>query len=188
MLSYHYKKEQDIYFFFNTSLSAEIRERSHAASLPEHTENTGRLRIHGMKCPSNGNSFELPELKPYESLILVADPEHATSGKSQAGISWKRQIFPSGWELTLYETGKSGEGEKEELDTLLPVSERHRDFSGVMEYRKQVSLKKEHSRIVLEPQYVYECMEVIVNGEDAGKKICPPYAADITDAVKGRGE
>ena len=53
-----------------------------------------------------------------------------------------------------------------------------------MEYRRQVSLKKEHCRIVLEPQYVYECMEVIVNGEDVGKKICPPYAADITDAVR----
>ena len=45
-------------------------------------------------------------------------------------------------------------------------------------------MKKKQCRIVLEPQYVYECMEVIVNGEDVGKKICPPYAADITDAVR----
>ena len=27
-------------------------------------------------------------------------------------------------------------------------------------------------------------MEVIVNGVNTGKKICPPYTADITDAVK----
>ena len=181
LVVYHYKKEQDIYFFFNTSLSAEIRERVTLPASGTYGEYRA-LEDTWYEVPRNGNSFELL-LKPYESMILVVDPERNLRKKPGGNIVDETDIS-SGWELTLYETGKSGEGEKEELNTLLPVSERHRDFSGIMEYRKQVSLKKEHCRIVLEPQYVYECMEVIVNGEDVGKKICPPYAADITDAVR----
>ena len=181
LVSYHYKKERDIYFFFNTSLSDEIRERITLPVAGTYGEYRA-LEDTWYEVPQNGNSFML-ELKPYESMILVADPEHELRKKPGGDIVEETDIS-DGWELTLYETGKSGEGEKEELDRLIPVSEWHRDFSGVMEYRKQVSLKKENSRIILEPQYIYECMEVIVNGEKAGKKICPPYAADITDAVK----
>ena len=73
--------------------------------------------------------------------------------------------------------------ETEELDSLRPVSEKHKEFSGVMEYTKTVNVKKDGSRYIFSPQYVFECMEVTVNGVVAGTKICPPYDVDITNAL-----
>ena len=73
--------------------------------------------------------------------------------------------------------------ETEELESLRPVSEKHKDFSGVMEYTKTVNVKKDGSRYIFSPQYVFECMEVTVNGVVAGTKICPPYDVDITNAL-----
>ena len=177
---YHYRKDKDIYFFFNTSLSDTITAK---VTLKEQG-------IYGFydamtdkwhKAEQSGDSIRL-ELKPYESVVLAVSPE-CEPEECFKGTVTEAEDISAGWKFRMCAAGSGSWTEAEELDSLHPVSEKYRDFSGVMEYTKTVNVKKDGSRYIFSPQYVFECMGVTVNGASAGMKICPPYDMDITDAL-----
>lgn len=178
--AYHYKKDKDYYFFFNTSLSDTI---STEVTLKE----SGRFGMYDAmadrwyEAEQNGSSVHL-ELKPYESVVLAVEPDQKLAEK-QSILSTKATDISSGWKFRMCAAGNGSWTETEELESLRPVSEKHKEFSGVMEYTKTVNVKKDGSRYIFSPQYVFECMEVTVNGVVAGTKICPPYDVDITNAL-----
>lgn len=177
---YHYKKEKDFYYFFNTSLSETI---STEVTLRENGcfGMYDAMTDRWYKADQKGSSFRL-ELKPYESVVLAVDPDHGLEENLKARSTGAVDISGS-WKFRMCPAGSKEWTEMEEMDSLRPVSEKYRDFSGVMEYTKMVNVKKDGSRYIFSPQYVFECMEVSVNGAAAGTKICPPYDVDITDAL-----
>lgn len=181
LMVYHYRKDREIYFFFNTSLSETIREK---ITLPV-TGNYARYDAMAEKwydIEQDGNAFELT-LKPYESMVVVVDPEAVPEKKKQK-VTGTVDIS-EGWEVRLCKAGDHSESKTLQMDVLVPVSQNYKDFSGIMEYRKTFSMNIEPGvSVVFSPEYVYECMEVTVNGQKAGRKICPPYEMDITDFVK----
>ena len=178
--AYHYKKDKDYYFFFNTSLSDMISAK---VTLKE----SGRFGMYDAladrwyETEQNGSSVRL-ELRPYESIVLAVEPDQELTEK-QSVLSTKALDISNGWKFRMCAAGTDDWTELEELDSLRPVSEKHKDFSGVMEYTKTVNVRKDGSRYIFSPQYIYECMEVAVNGMTAETKICPPYDVDITDAL-----
>lgn len=179
LMIYHYRKEQDIYFFFNTSLSEEIREKITLPVDGNYVEYDA-MQEKWYDIDQNKNTFELV-LKPYESMVLFVEPEIISQRKRKKVM--EEMDISDGWEVTLRTTE-----EKQKvmhMDTLIPVSQVFSDFSGIMEYTRTFDVKPEPGiRVVFHAENVYECMEAAVNGQNAGRKICPPYDLDITDFVK----
>ena len=124
---YHYKKEKEFYFFFNTSLSETI---STEVTLREN----GVFGLYDAmsdrwyKADQKGSSFRL-ELKPYESVVLAVDPDHGLEENLKARSTGAVDISGS-WQFRMCPAGSKEWTEMEEMDSLRPVSEKYRDFSG----------------------------------------------------------
>ncbi len=177
---YHYKKDKDIYFFFNTSLSETVKSK---VTLPEAGEygTYDAFQDKWYKLAHKDGTFEL-QLKPYESMILMIHPDHELEELLDRKNIEEIDISKE-WELELCGAGTDKKAEVLKLAELLPVSMKYKDFSGTMQYTKTVKVEKDYDRIFFAPEYVYESMEVFVNGQSAGKKICPSYETDITELV-----
>lgn len=87
------------------------------------------------------------------------------------------------WNITLHEIGKDTSA-LGMTDCLEPISGLWPDFSGLIDYTAAFELQKKDAKIYFRGEYVFECMEVFVNGTSAGKRITPPYMVDITDPVR----
>lgn len=75
-------------------------------------------------------------------------------------------------------------------DTLFNITGKNgvRDFSGHMKYETSFDLA-EKGKYILDLGYAGEIAQVYVNGQDAGKKLFPPYEFDISDyAVAGKNK
>ena len=59
-------------------------------------------------------------------------------------------------------------------------------FGGKVRYTAEINIPEElvGKKLRLNLGHVCECAELKLNGTDCGIRICPPYAFDITDAVK----
>jgi hypothetical protein len=56
-------------------------------------------------------------------------------------------------------------------------------FSGTFRYETSFEWTEEAQRILLDLGAVFETVEVTVNGQSAGTRICPPYQFDIGEFV-----
>ena len=95
------------------------------------------------------------------------------------------------WQVTLHETGQkqSEDLTGEFAGGLRPVSSVRPDFSGQIDYRTTINLKEAENRMFFRAEYVFECMEVTVNGVNAGMRIAPPYTLELTGLLrKGENE
>ena len=120
-------------------------------------------------------------IAPYQSVVIVADPENAEPAQENLGIVYDRIVF-DGFDLTLKEIGGAVETIKD--FELKPISNIKRDFSGELVYTSEFSLPWMPKRAVFSAQYVYECMALTVNGQALPFVYAPPYEQDITAALR----
>ena len=73
-----------------------------------------------------------------------------------------------------------------EVDELEPYSEKRPEFSGYIRYEKEFELPAELEKAKLTVEYVYECMELWLDGVNYGKCICPPYEIELGRLTKGK--
>lgn len=198
LLYYHYKKEaQDIYGLFNTSVSAIV---SRSIALPvegmvvvyDAMENV--MKSIPQKLVDGYVVIDV-ELRPYESIIVIAglDMVEDELEPVNAGRNGEADVvvdISNDWNVTAvrtieYPNFPAGE----QVSILEAYSRKHPEFAGIMRYEKTVNAE-DSARLVqaadrgelvfFEPQHVYECAEVWVNGKSAGKRVAPPYSWEIS--------
>lgn len=176
---YHYRKNSDIYFLMNTSLSQTVEAE---ITLPA----AGQFSAIN---PWNEKTLEVFEgekpwhltLAPYESLLLITEPGQQPKKAQPAG-----ELDISGnWELELAEVGENGLQETINLVKLEPVNLRHPDFSGQMVYTREISLDAD-AEAVLTVQHLFEAADVLVDGRLTDCRICPPYRFELGKLTAGK--
>ena len=118
---------------------------------------------------------------PYQSLVLVTNP------KSTVPMEAKAEKLCGSLALEKFDLVlKPVVGEAETIADfeLKPVSNIRRDFSGKMTYTAKFTLDKVPARAAFAAQYVFECMELTVNGKALPRVYTPPYEQDITEALQ----
>ena len=178
--TYHYRKDgSDIFMLMNVS-SAETL--SLTLRLPE-AESYGRFDA----MSGRTTALDAPDgicrltVVPYESVILMTNPENSISAEENNGV-YSESLELDCFDLSLKAIG--GEIETIPGFELKPISRLRRDFSGEMIYSARFYLEKLPQRAVFAAQYVFECMEVTVNGKTLSPVIVPPYEQVITEALR----
>ncbi len=184
--TYHYQKDgKDIWMLMNTSASSTLNLE---LALPDD-------RSYGSYDAFRDVTFKLSvidgksslKILPYESAVIVSDPENAEPA-IEACCSPKQSISLDEFDLSLKAIGSS-DTEAIKGFKLEPVSSFKPDFSGELLYSTSFDLESLPKRAVFAAEYVFECMELIVNGESLGLTFTPPYEKDITDHLKvGKNE
>jgi len=133
---------------------------------------------------TNGTKVILA-LRPYESIVYVTDRFDGMDKKRVPQFGDKR-VLDGEWKLSIATAKEYPTFHAEcTLSELHNIGKIWPDFSGFMRYEKQVDLSGGiRSFAVLTIEEAYEGVEVWVNGENAGMKICPPYVFDITGLLK----
>lgn len=173
--SYHYRKDgKDLWMLMNVSSNETLNL--------ELTLPAGRYGRYDVR-EDRIEVFTGPALTiaPYQSAVIVSDPESAVPAREDLGVSYDRIVF-DGFDLTLKEIGGGIETIRD--FELKPVSNFKRDFSGELLYTSEFTLPWMPRRAVFSAQYVYECMELTVNGKSLPLVYAPPYEQEITDALK----
>ncbi len=129
------------------------------------------------------------ELAPAETLVLVEDKGqvctrvHRSFKEQRAGLT--KQDISKGWAVSMVRAAKYPAFPTEEWkEALKPISEELPDFSGIIRYRKTVTFEEPPKTAVLICKEVYEVMRVLVNGEEAGFRLHPPYQVDLSGYLK----
>ena len=177
--TYHYRKgERDIFMLMNVS-SAETLNLN--VRLPE-AESYGlcdamKDRTFALDAPNGMCSLTIA---PYQSVVLVTNPKSTVPMVAKAE-KLCGSLALENFNLELKQIG--GETEVLRDFALQPVSNLRRDFSGEVVYTAKFELEKVPARAEFSAQYVFECMELTVNGKTLPRVFAPPYAQDITDAL-----
>lgn len=184
LLSYHYRKEEELYFFFNTSLSETVET---VLSLPLQEElvvydaASGKRYRPAQQRTADGVRFPLV-LAPYAHLLLTTNragqPVECPAGQPDG--SWHTRDLSEDWRFSCARAiDYPRMGAEETLQTLEPVSRRMPRFSGIMRYRKTLQLDEAPAAAWFRAEHVYEVAEVFVNGVSAGRRVTPGYAWEI---------
>lgn len=178
--TYHYRKDgKDLWMLMNVSSNSTLNL---ALTLPG-VKSLGRydaMQDRTEALDLFGNSFGLT-IAPYQSVVLVAEPEQAESAKLLAG-SFRKSLPLERFDLELREIGGGVENIKD--FALKPISNIRRDFSGELRYTATFNLDKLPARAAFAAQHVYECMELTVNGKRLPLVYVPPYEQEITNALR----
>ncbi|MBE0696252.1 MAG: hypothetical protein IH586_04955, partial [Anaerolineaceae bacterium] len=185
---YHYVKNgQDAYMFSNEDPAKTFTGR---VILPVQGEVTAydamenMLREVSAEETGDGTQISL-QLQPYESIVYITD---AFTGlkKSTLPSGGTRRELDGEWTLTI-----ASAKEYPQFHDAISLTELHNvgkiwpDFSGFMRYETRVEVPDAvHAAAVLTIENAYEGVEVWVNGEAAGMKICPPYVFDVSGLLK----
>lgn len=174
--SYHYRKDgKDLWLLMNISASSILNLKLRlpgAKTLGCYDAMSDRTQL---------LASDSITLSPYQSVVLVADPERAESAAVPAD-SFTGSIPLSCFDLTLREIG-SAECETVRDFELKPISNDRPDFSGELLYTAKFDLETLPKRAIFSAQYVFECLELTVNGKTLPHVIVPPYEQNISEAL-----
>ena len=124
-------------------------------------------------------------LQPYESIVLLCDAFEGMEKKAfPAGGS--RRVLDGAWTLAIASAKEYPQfHDARTLTELHNVGKIWPNFSGFMRYETRIQIAEAIQKpVALTIENAYEGVELWVNGEYAGMKICPPYAFDITGLLK----
>jgi hypothetical protein len=191
---YHYVKENNIYMFQNESayetFSGEIE-----LSIGEYAIVYNGLENKFEKLPvrkENGKGIIYLELKPYESCVVFeSDQEHAVNFEKYIPFSAKQATcknhidLSSDWNYSLVKNKEYPNfGEVKKMEELLPISSENPSFTGIIRYEKTIELDETPKQGLLAFEYIYEAVEIWINDEYAGMKVCPPYVFEVANYLK----
>ena len=191
---YHYVKENNIYMFQNESayetFSGEIE-----LSIGEYAIVYNGLENKFEKLPvrkENDKGTIYLELKPYESCVVFeSDQEHAVNFEKYIPFSAKQATcknhidLSSDWNYSLVKNKEYPNfGEVKKMEELLPISSENPSFTGIIRYEKTIELDETPKQGLLAFEYIYEAVEIWINDEYAGMKVCPPYVFEVANYLK----
>lgn len=191
---YHYVKESNIYMFQNESaykiFSGEIELTiDNSALIYRGLENKfEELSVKNI----DGKSVVFIELKPYESIVIF--------DMKTENIDQLREYIPSSikyssnnntinlsndWKYSLAKNIDYPQfGKSIEMDELVPISSIDPKFAGIIKYEKSFKIEDIPDSAILIFENVYEAMELWINEENAGMKVCPPYFYEVEKYLK----
>ena len=189
LLSYHYSKDEEIYFFFNTSLSETVKT---ALTLPieeklvVYDAQSGKCYPLACHTAKEGSCLML-ELAPYEHLVVMTNraglPVEQESERPDG--EWNRMNLSADWRFSWARSIEYPKmSEEEAWQTLCPVSRRMPQFSGIMRYRKTLTLAEKPAQAWFSAEWVYEVAEVFVNDVSAGRRVTPGYEWNVGALLK----
>jgi hypothetical protein len=178
--SYHYRADgRNLLMLMNTSASETLHltvQLPEAASCGRYDAMRDRMET----LETDGGRCELT-IAPYQSAVLVTNPEQTVPARPALGRC-VGTIPLERFDLTLRPIG-GGEECLPDFE-LRSVSGLRRDFSGELCYTASVRLDRLPARAVFSAQYLYECMELTVNGRTLDKVYVPPYEQEIGEALR----
>jgi len=205
MQLFHYSQEDEDYYLVNNEDAGAVYDGK--MILPISTTDiyrydafTNELWKVDAKMTGEGDeaSVEIPiKVFPYEMQILVVPTtdecaselaDRAISEKKLLnGADAKSEIVVSGdWKVSFCINENYPDfGDAIVMPELsnLNLVEGMNTWSGIARYENSVALSGEKERVLL-VEDAFESVELWVNGEYAGERICPPYRFDITNVAK----
>ena len=73
-------------------------------------------------------------------------------------------------------------------EKLVPVSDLLPAFSGFMRYTRKISIPDPSNQYAVEAEQLFEVGRILVNGEEAGFRLCPPYRFMLKGLKEGENE
>ncbi|MDT8860218.1 hypothetical protein N0O92_08225 [Alkalihalobacillus sp. MEB130] len=185
---YHYVKETNIYMFQNESafetFSGEI-ELPISGSVVVYHGLENKFEKISVKT-ENGKSSIYLELRPYESCIVIENGEDLDNLELYIPLSEKvasskySKDLSTNWEYSLVKSNEYPNfDEGKIMEELVPVSKEMPTFAGIIRYEKTFELDKISKQGLVTFEYIYEAVELWINGEYVGMKVCPPYVFEV---------
>lgn len=191
---YHYFKDGNIYMFQNESAHETFKGEI------ELTIGQNAVIYNGLENEfkklavrtENGKSSIFIELKPCESCIILENTDGYKEitedylPMSDKISNCKNSIdLSSDWNYSMVKNKEYPNfGEMNKMDKLAPISDEDPLFAGLIRYEKTIEIDEVKDNAYLSFEYVYEAMELWINDEYVGMKICPPYIYDIGKYLK----
>ncbi len=197
MMVYDYEKDGKVYMLFNSDMYE-------AYEGDVIIEGEKRFVVYdGMKnrcvpavcVHENGRTRLCLTLPVYQSVLLIEMDEEdfeaaGMESQGEAGLPGEKTEgldLSRGWKVSSCRSiDYPSFAREEKAETLAPYSDKYPEFSGYIRYEKEFETAEDIRSAVLEPEYVYECMEVWLDGVNYGKCICPPYACELGTLKAGR--
>ncbi|MDR4946740.1 glycosyl hydrolase [Neobacillus cucumis] len=191
---YHYVKEHNIYMFQNESahetFSGEIElANGEFAIVYNGLENKfEKLAVR----KENEKAMISLELKPYEScVVFVSDNEQSGEFNDYLPLSVKlsdcekAKDLSSNWNYSLVKNIEYPNfGEVNQMNELVPISKINPAFTGIIKYEKSFELADVPKQGILAFESIYEAVELWINNEYVGMKVCPPYIYDVASYLR----
>ncbi|MDQ0972235.1 hypothetical protein QFZ31_002113 [Neobacillus niacini] len=191
---YHYMKENNIYMFQNESaqetFSGEIElNNEEFAIVYNGLENTfENLPVR----KENGKAIIYLELKPYEScVVFISDEEQASGFRDYHPVSMKLSDcvktidLSTDWKYSLVKNIEYPNfGDVNQMKELVPISKEYPTFTGIIKYEKTFELEEVTKQGILTFENIYEAVEIWINDEYVGMKVCPPYVFEVDSYLK----
>ena len=183
----HYKKDDDIYLFFNESLTEECNgEITLPGSGILYSFDVWENKLSYVKKVGKDSIAKINiELKPYENSIFIMKTfsiSNEADNEKKTYSNIKVDDLSNGWVISI---ARAIELPKFKtigfLDELIPISEIDASFSGVIKYEKDIILNETPNISELCIENVFETVNVYLNDKLVGKKLTPPYNIQIGD-------
>ncbi|MBM7652396.1 glycosyl hydrolase [Neobacillus cucumis] len=191
---YHYLKEHNIYMFQNESahetFSGEIELADGEFAIVYNGLENKFEKIAVRK--ENEKAMIYLELKPYEScVVFVSDNEHSGEFNDHLPFSIKlsdcekAKDLSSDWKYSLVKNIEYPNfGEVNQMNELVPISKINPAFTGIIKYEKSFDLAEVPKQGILAFESIYEAVELWINDEYVGMKVCPPYIYDVASYLR----
>ncbi|MBU7591276.1 sugar-binding domain-containing protein [Metabacillus halosaccharovorans] len=140
----------------------------------------------------NGKNSIFLELNPYQSCVVFeSDKEVADSFVNYPPFSkllkncQEHIDLSSNWEYSLVKNKSYPNFERtRDMEKLVPISKENPTFAGIIKYEKSLELDKKPIIALLTFEYIYEAVELWINEEYVGMKICPSYEFDVSNYLR----
>ena len=157
--------DADVYMLFNESvdetLSAEVSFAADHGTMLEYDAYTGKLIRRNDRCIT---------LEPYETRFIVFGAD-AEAAEPEAPLTETVSKLTN-WKFTV---------EGKEYQELCNIALKHPRFAGTVAYETEFAGSDGR---VLDLGYAGETVEVILNGENLGTRIAPPYRFDVAGKLR----
>lgn len=189
--TYHYKKDREIFLFQNESCSEEYRgtivlptgEDVVYYDAMEDCCETAEYRI------EDGKLRLSLELSPGECVVIMEQKEIICSRKHhsfrQQTEGMKSMDISGDWKVSMTRSADYPDFPEGVIrQKLAPVSDEKPSFAGIIRYEKNVHFDTVPGQVFIKAEHVYEVMKVLVNGQETGVRIFPPYQIEISKGLK----
>lgn len=186
---YHYKNDKDLYFITNEDLDHTVINH---ITLPKHGNWTAydamENRVFELEQVQTKENTYCLELSPYQSVFIIdMDETMCEKGKRIPVHPVGRQILLNKyWEVHLKQNNKFEQVENFTILKDFSAKELYPDYSGHIIYRTHFHVDSDYkeANVYLLLGEVYEICNVILNGQNIGTKIAPPYCFDVTEFMR----
>lgn len=194
LLCYHYCREEEMYFLFNTSLSEAVDT---VLTLPGEETLVAYDVLTGKCYPveqqaAGGKTRVALVLHPYEHLLLTTNraQQPVEQPARRPNGSWNQMDLSQDWKFSCAKSiDYPSMSQEEDWQALCPVSRQMPRFSGIMRYRKTVELDSRPAAAWFSAEHVFEVAEVFVNGVSAGRCAVPEYSWNVGELLRpGKNE